>query len=127
MNSVVLAGAVVVLAAAGILYQQIATRRHRRRFAAPGTLVSVGAYRLHAHCAGAGSPLVLLEAGIAASSLSWSLVQAEIAKFARVCAYDRAGLAWSDAASSPRTFERIVNDLSRVLAHVFMIGLQADY
>ena len=117
-SSVVLVGVVVVLAATGILYQQIATRRHRRRFAAPGTLVSVGAHRLHARCAGTGRPFVLLEAGIAASSLSWSLVQAEIASFARVCAYDRAGLAWSDAASSPRTFERIVSELSHVLARV---------
>jgi pimeloyl-ACP methyl ester carboxylesterase len=42
-------------------------------------------------------------------------VQPEIAKFTRVCAYDRAGLAWSDVASCPRTFERIVDELSMVL------------
>jgi pimeloyl-ACP methyl ester carboxylesterase len=59
-----------------------------------------------------------LEAGIAASSLSWSLVQPEVARFTRACAYDRAGLAWSDAASSPRTFSAIVDELARVLAHV---------
>ncbi len=67
---------------------------------------------------GGGGPVVLLEAGIAASSISWSLVQSEIATFTRVCAYDRAGLAWSDATSCPRTFEQIVSELSRVLAHV---------
>jgi len=61
---------------------------------------------------------VLFEAGIAASSLSWALVQPEIAKFTRVCAYDRAGLAWSDVASGPRTFERIVDELSMVLERV---------
>jgi pimeloyl-ACP methyl ester carboxylesterase len=59
---------------------------------------------------------VLFESGIAASSLSWAAVQPEIAKFTRVCAYDRAGLAWSDAASCPRTFERIVDELATVLA-----------
>lgn len=117
MNSpVVLVGVIVVLVAGGMLYQQIATRHHRRRFAPPGEFVDVGPHRLHAHCAGTGSPMVLLEAGIAASSLSWSLVQAQIAAFTRVCAYDRAGLAWSDVASCPRTFERIVNELSTVLA-----------
>jgi len=67
---------------------------------------------------GRGSPVVLLEAGIAASSLSWALVQSEIASFTRVCAYDRAGLAWSEAASCPRTFEQIVTELGRVLTHV---------
>jgi pimeloyl-ACP methyl ester carboxylesterase len=45
-------------------------------------------------------------------------VQPEIAKFTRVCAYDRGGLAWSDVASRPRSFERIVDELSTVLAHV---------
>jgi pimeloyl-ACP methyl ester carboxylesterase len=53
---------------------------------------------------GRGRPVVLLEAGIAASSLSWSLVQiGESRRFTRVCAYDRAGFAWSDAAPVPAT------------------------
>ena len=114
----VFAGLVVILVASGILYQRIATRRHHQRFAPPGEFVDVGGHLLHAHCLGAGSPVVLLEAGIAASSLSWSLVQSEIASFTRVCAYDRAGFAWSDAASAPTTFERIVSELSQVLARV---------
>jgi pimeloyl-ACP methyl ester carboxylesterase len=69
-------------------------------------------------CRGKGGPIVLLESGIAASSLSWTVVQPEIATFTRVCAYDRAGLAWSDAPSCPRSFDRIVDELATVLAHV---------
>jgi pimeloyl-ACP methyl ester carboxylesterase len=61
---------------------------------------------------------VLLEAGIAASSLSWALVQPAIAKFTQVCAYDRAGLGFSDAATSPRTFARVCDDLDAVRRHV---------
>ena len=61
---------------------------------------------------------MLLESGIAASSLSWTVVQSEIAAFTRVCAYDRAGLAWSDPPSCARTFDRIVDELAAVLAHV---------
>jgi pimeloyl-ACP methyl ester carboxylesterase len=61
---------------------------------------------------------VLLESGIAASSLSWAVVQPEIAAFTRVCAYDRAGLAWSDAPSRPRTVERMLEELAAVLARV---------
>src|SRR5688572_11369857 len=111
-------GVVVSLLAAGAIYQQIAARRQRLQFGPPGELVDVGGHRLHVVSGGSGRPLVLLESGIAASSLSWSLVLPEIARFARVCAYDRAGLAWSDAASCPRTFERIVDELSTVLEHV---------
>jgi pimeloyl-ACP methyl ester carboxylesterase len=80
--------------------------------------VDVGGHRLHVSCRGSGSPVVLLESGIAASSLSWAVVQPEIAKFTRVCAYDRAGLAWSDVASCPRTFKQIVDELAAVLAQV---------
>jgi pimeloyl-ACP methyl ester carboxylesterase len=78
----------------------------------------VGGHRLHAICRGHGSPIVLLESGIAASSLSWAAVQPEIAKFTRVCAYDRAGLAWSEAASCPRSFDQIVDELATVLTRV---------
>ena len=109
---------IAALVVAGVLYQRIATMRHRRRFPPPGLLIDVGGHRLHAICRGRGSPVVLLESGIAASSLSWAVVQPEIAKFTRVCAYDRAGLAWSEAASCPRTFEQIVDELAKVLAQV---------
>src|SRR5688572_12596787 len=109
---------VVTLLAVGTLYQAIASRRHRRRYTPPGQLIDVGGHRLHVICRGSGSPVVLLESGIAASSLSWAVVQPEIAKFTRVCAYDRAGLAWSDVASYRRSFERIVDELSTVLARV---------
>jgi pimeloyl-ACP methyl ester carboxylesterase len=110
--------ALIALAGAGAIYQAIGVRRDRRRFAPPGVLIDVGGHRLHALCRGEGGPVVLLESGIAASSLSWAIVQPEIAAFTRVCAYDRAGLAWSDPASCPRTFSRIVDELGAVVAHV---------
>jgi pimeloyl-ACP methyl ester carboxylesterase len=84
----------------------------------PGRLIDVGGHRLHVTSRGEGSPVVVLEAGIAASSLSWAVVQPMIAAFTRVHAYDRAGLGWSDAPSSPRTFDRIVEELATVIAHV---------
>ncbi len=108
----------VTFLAAGAAYQAINSKRQRDRFAPPGTLVDVGGHRLHTVCRGEGGPVVLLESGIAASSVSWALVQPQIAKFTRVCAYDRAGLAWSDPPSCPRSFTRIVDELAAVLAHV---------
>ena len=104
--------------AAGIFYQRMADRAVMRRIPPPGRLLDVGGHRLHVTCNGAGSPPILLEAGIAASSLSWAAVQPRIAQFGYVCAYDRAGLAWSDVASCRRTFERIVDELEAVLSDV---------
>ena len=114
----VFAAALAVLVTLGVLYQQIGSRRQRRRFAPPGVLVDVGGHRLHVTCVGSGRPVVVLESGIAASSLSWAAVQPRIMTFTRVCAYDRAGLAWSDPPSCPRTFDTIVNELATVLADV---------
>jgi pimeloyl-ACP methyl ester carboxylesterase len=82
----------------------------------PGSFVDADGHLLHVHCMGAGDSRVLLESGVAASSLSWTLVQPAIAEFARVCSYDRAGLGWSGAASSLRGVQGILSDLERVLA-----------
>ena len=110
--------ALAVLLIFGALYQQIGIRRQRKRFVAPGRWIDVGGHRLHVTCAGSGNPVVVLESGIAASSLSWSVVQPGIAAFTRVCSYDRAGLAWSEAPSCPRTFDRIVQELATILANI---------
>ena len=117
-DALILAAAVGALVAAGVLYQRVGAARHRRRFRPPGVLVRIHGHRLHLNCRGRGSPAVFLESAIAGSSLSWAKVDSDVAQFTRVCSYDRAGLGWSDAPSSPRTFERIVDDLSAVIDHV---------
>jgi pimeloyl-ACP methyl ester carboxylesterase len=103
------------LVVAGLLYEAIGAARDRRRFAPPGAFASVAAHRLHYRCDGAGSPAVLLEAGIAASSLTWSRVQPVIARETRVCSYDRAGLSWSDPAPSGRSMAALVSELRALL------------
>jgi pimeloyl-ACP methyl ester carboxylesterase len=80
-----------------------------------GRMIDIGGSCLHLVESGSGSPAVIFEAGIAGSSLSWTLVQPEVAKFARVAAYDRAGLGWSDARIEPRALEQSVEDLHRLL------------
>ncbi len=57
---------------------------------------------------------MVFDAALGASSISWALVQPEIAKAARTCSYDRAGLGRSEAGPMPRTVSRIVDEL-RVL------------
>ena len=54
-------------------------------------LIDVGDGRqLYLACEGQGGPTVVLEAGGAGHSGSWRFVQPEVAKFTRVCVYDRA-------------------------------------
>jgi pimeloyl-ACP methyl ester carboxylesterase len=105
------------LVVAGAVYQAIGASRDRRTFVAPGALGPVGRHRLHYRCLGAGSPTVILEAGIAASSLTWSRVQPRVAQLTRACSYDRAGLAWSEGASGARSMPALVDELHRLLRH----------
>jgi pimeloyl-ACP methyl ester carboxylesterase len=114
---------IAILIVTGVIYQAIGTARDARRFPPPGRMVDVGGFRLHMEDAGGGEgPVVVLEAGIAASSLSWSLVQPEVAKFARVIRYDRAGLAWSDLASGPRTAQLLAEELRALLEKTRITG-----
>jgi pimeloyl-ACP methyl ester carboxylesterase len=106
--------AIALLIAAGLLYQSINTALDHRRFPSPGPLFDVGDRRLHAELKGAGSPPVVFEAGIAATSLSWSAVQNEVAKSQQTIAYDRAGLGWSDPAQS-WDLTSILSDLRTLL------------
>jgi pimeloyl-ACP methyl ester carboxylesterase len=87
-------------------------------FPPPGRLVDVGGWRLHFNCTGkssASEPTVILEAGVGDFSVEWSLVQPGVAKFARVCTYDRAGDGWSDLGPHPRTMHQIVYELHTLL------------
>jgi pimeloyl-ACP methyl ester carboxylesterase len=97
-----------------LLYQRSGKRRDRRRFPQPGIYVLVGGRRIHVLAQGEG-PTVVLEAGIASTSLAWSGIQSALAASARVVTYDRAGLGWSDRAASPRTLDTIVDELRAVL------------
>lgn len=83
-----------------------------------GQLIDIGGYRLHAQIVGQGGPLVVMDTGLGASGLLWQAVVAEVQSFARVCAIDRAGFAWSDPApaSVPRTSEQFALELHTLLA-----------
>lgn len=84
-------------------------------FVPPGKLFEVSEKKLHLHCTGTGSPLVVLEAGLGGNSLDWVKVQPMLADFTRVCSYDRAGYGWSDGDALPRTSARSVYELYKLL------------
>lgn len=110
-----LVGLSMLLAIAGATYEALASARDRRLWPPPGKLVDIGGRRLHIHCMGQGSPTVILDAGLGNPSLYWFRVQSEIARFAQVCSYDRAGLGWSDPSLAPRAAHQIASDLDALL------------
>jgi len=82
----------------------------------------VGGYRLHINCMGQGSPTVILESGLANPSSIWGWVQPEVAHTTRVCAYDRAGVGWSDPGPEPRDGQQIARELHTLLGKANVPG-----
>jgi len=129
--------------AAPVTYAQEATPARASDTAAPAAtgdsagLVDIGGgRRLYLECAGQGSPTVLLEAGYRSPATVWTddlvqpddprtMVFAGVARFTRVCVYERPGAAAvvgdvlqtsrSDPVPMPRTAESVVADLHALL------------
>jgi pimeloyl-ACP methyl ester carboxylesterase len=101
-----------------LLLSLVATWQQAKEMSAyqpPGKLIDIGGYRLHLNCSGTGGPTVILISGAGDFSFDWSLVQQEVSRFARVCSYDPAGLAWSDPGPVPRTMRQESYELHTLL------------
>ena len=97
------------------MFQRTGLRADAQRYAAPGQLFDCGGTRLHLYPTGSGAPTVVLEAGLVATSLNWREFQAQLAEFARVVSYDRAGLGWSDPSRTERTAAAMAGELHAAL------------
>ena len=118
-------GLVFVLLLAGVVFQFVVTKIDERRYPAPGEMVDAGGYDLHLYCRGeAGAPSVVMDSGLGGTVLDWQLVQPEVAGFARVCTYDRAGMGWSEPGAQPRTSQQFVEELHTLLNNA---GIQEPY
>jgi pimeloyl-ACP methyl ester carboxylesterase len=111
----------------GFLYQNISETRERRFYPMPGKRVNIldgdhPSLFMHIYCTGQGSPTVILDSGLGDSFISWHKVQPEIAKFTRVCSYDRAGIGYSDSSPRPRTSRVMVDELHGLLHRANIIG-----
>jgi pimeloyl-ACP methyl ester carboxylesterase len=110
---------VVLTAIVGASYQALGNRADARRFPQQGKSVSLGPafnnLALSIDCRGQGSPTVILDSGLGVPAIGWNPVQTEVAKFAHVCSYDRAGYGWSGATSAPRTSIQIAKELHALL------------
>jgi pimeloyl-ACP methyl ester carboxylesterase len=123
-----IAAIALILPFIGLIYQAIATRLDERKYPPSGRLIDVGGYRLHIQGSESESdkdgPTVILDAGLGDCSLTWSLVQPEIAKFTSVYSYDRAGLGWSEPAPTSRTSKQMVRELPALLTNA---GIKKPY
>ena len=123
--------ALVVLVASGL--SVFGTAAATAQSAATGDFdggVEVGERKIHLECKGAGAPAVILISGYRNNAEIWTVepgpgltpVFAGVARFTRVCAYDRPGtildaehLSRSDPVPMPRTAEAIAAELHAVL------------
>lgn len=108
----------------GYIFQAYTDSRTERLYPPPGQLVDIGGYRLHYQSSGTGSPVVVLDSGLAGGGFDWANIQPEIAKFTRVISYDRAGLWWSDRGPKERTSRQIVKELHAMLT---LAGIPGPY
>lgn len=102
------------LAAAGAIYQAIASANDAKAYKPVDQMVAVEGTQLRLNCRESGSPTVVLEAGASVSSIAWLRIQDDVAAFTRVCSYDRAGLGWSDVLSreiSPQEVAEMLHGL----------------
>lgn len=119
-----LAVLLILLGIIGAIYQSRATAADRARYSPPGELVIVNERQMHIHCQGEGSPTVILDAGQGGWSITWSELMPQLSESTRVCAYDRAGYGWSDAAADERSPQALAHDLAALLDTA---GTEAPY
>lgn len=102
-----------------------ALTREEKEFRPEGVLIDVKhGQKLFKSCIGTGKPTVILDSPIGETSDVWSLVQPAVAKFTKVCIYDRGGLGFSDrvvkgvneskAHGKAHTVERMAEDLHKL-------------
>jgi len=106
------------------------TTRQANGDAASARLVKIdaGGHRLNMLIGGQlsrSSPAVVLEAGFGGSGIAaWTPVHPEIAKFAQVVSYDRAGLSQSEPGPTPRSAKQIALELHTALRNA---GINPPY
>lgn len=77
---------------------------------------------IHLVCMGQGSPTVILTPGLGSWSMAWRMVQPAVAQTTRACAWDRAGIGFSDASDQAQTLDVTTTDLEAALAAANIAG-----
>jgi pimeloyl-ACP methyl ester carboxylesterase len=70
---------------------------------------------MHIFCQGQGTPTVVVEQGIGAQSLGWAPLNERMSAITAVCAYDRAGMGYSDPLDHPTPATEVARRLHALL------------
>lgn len=105
----------LVLIVMGAIYQSVASAKDAKLYKPLDQMVDVDGLQLRLDCRGSGSPTVVFEAGASMYSMAWARIQDDVAKFARVCSYDRAGLGWSDSLGKALSPQQVAEMLHALL------------
>lgn len=113
-------GSVFLALAAGLtsaaLAATVSQQDGAHAFAVPHQMIDVDGHKMNLYCSGEGATTVVFDAPSGSAGWNWYRVQPEVAKHARACIFDRAGLGFSDPASRPNTSENVASDLHKLLA-----------
>ncbi|WP_394217764.1 alpha/beta fold hydrolase [Halobacillus trueperi] len=82
----------------------------------PGMMVHTETSHTHVISEGKGPVTVVLEAGFSSISLDWLYVHPELARHAKVIAYDRGNYGWSRSTRKSRTIKDSAEELHEVLS-----------
>lgn len=106
----------IVAIVGGRIYQVRSEAADMARFPAPGKMVDVDGHLMHIHCQGKGSPTVIIEQGLQGVSTAWDDITKEISSFTAVCAYDRAGLGYSEPIEHATRASEVAELLKKLLS-----------
>lgn len=113
---IVTPGVIGVLALAGFIYQSLAQSADLSRHPAPGRLIDVDGALMHIYCEGEGSPTLVIEQGNGGYYDHWQQMNHQLATLTRVCAYDRAGMGYSESLGRAVQSEEVAARLHKLLA-----------
>jgi len=114
----------ILLFLAAFIVEKITLTQIPSKYPAPGQMVDVGEYSLHLYCTGDPSarPVVVVSPGSGSNVAQWPLVQPEVAKYARICIYDRPGSGWSFVAPHGQTYQEEAQDVHTMLQNAGVPG-----
>ena len=108
-------GIVIISLIAGRVYQEVAESRDLERYPPPGEMIDVDGRLMHINCIGEGSPTLILELGVGSASFSWYDIHKRLSGITRTCAYDRAGLGYSESTDQPKRATDVASRLHKLL------------
>jgi pimeloyl-ACP methyl ester carboxylesterase len=106
---------ILALASIGGGYETVREAVDAGTYPTSGRMIEVDGHDLHLNCTGSGEPTVVLEAGGGGTSALFGWIAPVVAMDTRVCAYDRAGLGWSEPAKTAQDGTQIATDLHTLL------------